>query len=82
VKDFDVPEGGHEGPRKLWGYKPLNEEHLRAQDGKTARELISFLKEKPNPQYRHLIQPARQRAVEILKVLGITDNWDFSNGSM
>jgi hypothetical protein len=40
-KDWHFAEGGSEGPRKLQGYKALNEEHRRTRAGEMAAELRS-----------------------------------------
>jgi hypothetical protein len=39
ARDWDIPEGGREGPRKLQGNKPLNAEHARQR----AREIVPAL---------------------------------------
>jgi hypothetical protein len=44
VKNWYLSEGGHEGPRKLWGEKPPDNAWSLAWDEATARQLVSFLR--------------------------------------
>ncbi len=91
VKDWYLSEGGHEGPRKLWGEKPLNEAELRGFDFRTFLQLLSLLAHKPNPSYAERERLARKRALAIMKELeldpdlstlrhGITDNLPKGTG--
>jgi len=43
VKNWYLSEGGHEGPRKLWGEKPLDRSWSVTWDQETARQLVHFL---------------------------------------
>lgn len=70
-RDWHFAEGGSEGPRKLQGYKPLNEEHARQKAGELARELSEFLDRPIDPRHADVEEPARQRAVEILSKMEI-----------
>jgi len=72
-KDWHFAEGGSEGPRKLQGYKALNEEHRRARAGEMAAELRSFLQSEKLPICQQLWEAARGRAVQIFSLLS-TDN--------
>jgi len=91
VKDWYLSEGGHEGPRKLWGEKPLNTAELRGFDSRTFLQLLSLLAHKPNPSYAERERLARKRALEIMKKLeldpdlsalrqGIIDNLPKGSG--
>ena len=42
-KDWYIPEGGREGPRKLQGFSALNEEHARTRGLETIVALETFL---------------------------------------
>ena len=42
-KDWYIPEGGREGPRKLQGFSALNEEHARTRGLETIAALEAFL---------------------------------------
>lgn len=45
VKNWYLSEGGHEGPRKLWGEKPPDKSWSLRWDQATARELLQYLKD-------------------------------------
>lgn len=68
-KDWHFAEGGSEGPRKLQGYKALDEEHRRARAGEMAAELRSFLRRVAPRGCQQLWQAARDRAVHVLSLL-------------
>lgn len=70
-RDWYFAEGGSEGPRKLQGYKPLNEEHARERARDLARSLLEFLNRPLAPGHADVEEPARQRAVEILSSIDI-----------
>lgn len=67
-KDWHFAEGGSEGPRKLQGYKALNEEHRRARAAEMTAELHSFLSREDQPSCHHLWEAARKRAVRVLSL--------------
>ena len=66
VKDWYLAEGGHEGPRKLWGEKAPDESWTEVFYEKTASQIREFMKTKPNPAYQKLEQKARKRSEEVL----------------
>jgi hypothetical protein len=68
-KDWHFAEGGSEGPRKLQGYKALNEEHRRIRAGEMAVELSSFLKSEKRSNCQKLWEEAEERAMQILLLL-------------
>jgi hypothetical protein len=68
VKDWYLAEGGHEGPRKLWGEKAPDESWAKNFYEKTAEQVFQFLKRTPNPAYKGLEQKARTRSEEVLKI--------------
>jgi len=72
-KDWHFAEGGMEGPRKLQGYKALNERHRRARANEMAAELRSFLSREASPSCHQLWETARDRAVQILSLLSTDD---------
>jgi hypothetical protein len=74
VKDWYLSEGGHEGPRKLWGEKPLNEVESRGFDVKTFLQLLAFLSRKPNTTCIERERLARRRALEIAEELDLGPN--------
>ena len=43
VKNWHLSEGGHEGPRKLWGEKPPDEKWRLAWEKEAAESVIDFL---------------------------------------
>lgn len=71
VEDWYLAEGGHEGSRKLWGEKPLDEKELRGFDLLTFFQTLSFLSRKPNLECLELELKARKRTREILSELKI-----------
>jgi len=69
-KDWWFAEGGSEGPRKLQGYKALDEDHRRARAAEMAAGLRSFLqKAAPSGGCHQLWESAQKRATEILALL-------------
>ena len=66
-KDWYFTEGWTEGPRKLQGYKALNEEHSRRRARTTALELLDLLSKPHDPRQEDLLGPARRRAIEALR---------------
>ena len=70
-KNWYFAEGGSEGPRKLQGYKPLNEEHARERAHDLARELLTFLERPAELGPADVEKPARQRAVQILSSIDV-----------
>jgi len=71
VKDWYLAEGGHEGPRKLWGEKPLNDVETRKFDLKTFLQLLAFLSRQPNPTMIERERLTRGRTVAILQELNL-----------
>jgi hypothetical protein len=71
VKDWYLAEGGHEGLRKLWGEKPLDEKELRRFDLLTFFQILSFFSRKPNPEFLELELKAKKRTRGILSELRI-----------
>lgn len=43
VRDWYLAEGGHEGPRKIWGDRPEGDRQVREFLGKSAREVGKYL---------------------------------------
>lgn len=74
VKDWYLAEGGHEGPRKLWGEKPLNEVESRGFDFRTFLQILAFLARQPNPTYVEREHLAKRRALEITEHLELEPN--------
>ncbi len=68
LRDWYIPEGWREGPRKLQGNKALNREHAERRATETARELLSFLRREPDPA-PDLVHSGRQRAIHVLEFL-------------
>ena len=74
VKDWYLSEGGHEGPRKLWGEKPINEIESLGFDLRTFFQLLAFLSRKPNPTCIQRERLTRRRALQILEELDLEPN--------
>ena len=75
VKDWYLAEGGHEGPRKLWGEKPLNDIESRDFDLKTFLQLLAFLSRQPNHTWIKRERLARRRALAIVEKLDLEPNF-------
>ncbi len=75
VKDWYLAEGGHEGPRKLWGEKPLNDIEARDFDLKTFLQILAFLSRQPNRAYIQRERLARGRALAIVEELDLDPNF-------
>ena len=73
-KDWDIAEGGREGPRKLQGFKPLDEDDARAKAARMARQLLAYLDSPPTRSEGELEAEATHRALETLKALRIDDS--------
>lgn len=68
IRDWYIPEGGREGPRKLQGNRPLDTAHLRRRAGEALADLSAFLTEqrnRPTPE----LAAAEQRARRLLAAL-------------
>ncbi len=66
-KDWQIAEGGSEGPRKLQAYKPPSREVGDRWRREAAEELQAFL-ERPSPTSA-VVQAARERAAALLLLL-------------
>jgi hypothetical protein len=69
-RDWYISEGGREGPRKLQGFMPLNEEIRLEKEAKLREDLEGFLsgsEGQPRDEWRKV---ARRTAREVLVALG------------
>ena len=66
-RDWYIPEGGREGPRKLQGFKPLDEGQAKARA--LAKALQELLKQPPKGEHGQWGQMARQGAARALRAL-------------
>lgn len=69
IKDWYLAEGGHEGPRKLWGEKAPDEFWAQTFYQRTAQQIVQFLERKPNPAYIELEEQAKKRSKEVLEII-------------
>jgi hypothetical protein len=68
IRNWYIPEGGHEGPRKLQGFKPLDEDRARSAREARDRELRDFLASlAPGAQSNAALADARRRARRLLR---------------
>lgn len=67
IKDWYLPEGGFEGPRKLWGEKPPDARWGRLLLERTAAQVKAFLARPSDAAHRALEEPARRRASQVLR---------------
>jgi len=72
-RDWYISEGGREGPRKLQGFMPLNEEVRREKEAKLRDELTTFLARVEGGDSRdEWAQVAARTGREVLAALGAT----------
>lgn len=69
-RDWYISEGGREGPRKLQGFKPWNEEIAREKTAALRLELEALLSQPEHRAHGEWGVPARGNAREILQALG------------
>lgn len=67
IKDWYLSEGGHEGPRKLWGEKAPNDTWAQTFYKNTAQQVVQFLERKHNLAHKELQESAIQRSRGILE---------------
>lgn len=67
LKDWQIAEGGREGPRKLQAYKSPSPEDTHRWEQGAIRQLKAFLQEPPPPS--DLVRAARERAAALLPLL-------------
>jgi hypothetical protein len=66
VKDWYLAEGGHEGPRKLWGEKGKTPSQDRLYVKRSMKELKLFLDTHPPAGTEGVIERAKARAISLL----------------
>jgi len=69
IKDWYLAEGGHEGPRKLWGEKAPDAKWAQVFNKRTARQIKQFFEEKADSLPKELEEQSRRRSREILEVI-------------
>jgi hypothetical protein len=69
IKDWYLSEGGHEGPRKLWGEKAPDGTWAKIFYKKTAQQIFQFLEIKQNLAHEELLEPAVQRSKEVIEII-------------
>jgi len=67
IRNWDIPEGGREGPRKLQGFKPLDEGRARSAREARDRELHDFLARLARGAQPDALADARRRARRLLR---------------
>jgi hypothetical protein len=68
-RDWYISEGGREGPRKLQGFKPLDDEDAARKARSMAEELRHLLARAPRKEHRQWDALARRLARRVLKRL-------------
>jgi hypothetical protein len=68
-RDWYISEGGREGPRKLQGFKPLNDEDAERKARSMAEELQQFLARAAGKEQREWERLARRLARRVLRRL-------------
>lgn len=68
-KNWYIPEGGNEGPKKLQGFKALDREDARRRAGEIINLLEKFISKKPSDH--DIEQNAKKRAKEIINAFQI-----------
>jgi len=69
IKDWYLSEGGHEGPRKLWGEKAPDDTWAKTFYEKTALQIHKYLERIENLAHKELQESAFQRSKEILEII-------------
>ncbi|MGQ9573054.1 MAG: DUF1122 family protein [Dehalococcoidia bacterium] len=69
LRDWYISEGGREGPRKLQGFKPLDDEDARQKAQSMAEQLRQFLARAPRKEHRQWERLARRLARKVLSRL-------------
>ena len=70
-KDWQIAEGGSEGPRKLQAYKPPSPEDARRWAQRAAEELRAFVDQPQSTS--EVVRAARERAQALLPLLASDD---------
>ena len=73
-RDWYISEGGREGPRKLQGFMPLNEEVRREKENNLRAELTEFLS-RTQATADEWAAVARRTAQEVFAALGPRSAW-------
>jgi len=73
VKNWYLSEGGHEGPRKLWGEKPPDKSWSMLWDKTIARQLVNYFDERRNSKERREMAGWKTTAQRVLSSLEIDD---------
>lgn len=68
MRDWYIPEGGREGPRKLQGNKALNARHRQQRAEEALQQLLAFLGRTGSVD-DPLIQAARRRSARVVEAL-------------
>lgn len=68
-RDWYIPEGGREGPRKLQGFKPLNEDQARQRVKALTDELRQALSRPPRAEHGQWALLAHRLGREALQAL-------------
>ena len=68
-RDWYISEGGREGPRKLQGFMPLNDEVQREKEAKLREELTAFISRTAEGTADEWAAVARRTAQEMLAAL-------------
>jgi hypothetical protein len=72
-RDWYIPEGWSEGPRKLQGFKALGLGHAREKGQHMAEELHRFIASREGKRYLEETPGALDRAAEVLSLLPLED---------
>jgi hypothetical protein len=68
-RDWYISEGGREGPRKLQGFRPLNEEIAAEKTRQLREEVLSFLSRPENTQHGGWGELARRNGRAVVEAL-------------
>ena len=68
-RDWYISEGGREGPRKLQGFKPLNQALARERTEALRRQVEAFLAGPESPQHGSYGRTARRLGKAVLVAL-------------
>jgi hypothetical protein len=77
LRDWYISEGGREGPRKLQGFKPLDDEDARRKGHSMAEELRQFLARTPSREHGQWEGLAGRLAQRVLRRLSRLDGLGY-----